>query len=412
MTNKKIEEVFDKVKQNQIEAEECQQTRHELSEKNADNREQATINNDSKRETRWKKRYWSAAIVALICVLYVGSNMNRQQALIKKLTNQVDVKNVLIEDLSNQVESKTIKQVWFDRNREHSNEVFQKTDDKYPAGFEVWDGEKLIERWHWRIGGEPKTDQFGEYILRCVATYDEQGEYSGFTQSVMSHYPTDISGETGFYRNNRKNNSLSFKFNLAKNTFELTSEDMGIKWEKNELKYSYLTNSGFKHSWSVNGTKGGKTRELHEIIKTLEHYKYLVHVSKMFPFIDKTIIKPFDEINPEFAVQLESEKANQKIRKRKGMRWQLKIDEMSALNKLYKEQNEISQSKLNCALAFIHDEPRYWDKVNTEHLNANWENEYATWIEKAPLMKKHLSGGRITEPCWSINCSQATDYHN
>tara|TARA_R100001463_G_scaffold2960_2_gene12245 strand:- start:3698 stop:4171 length:474 start_codon:yes stop_codon:yes gene_type:complete len=147
---------------------------------------------------------------------------------------------------------------------------------------------------------------------------------------------------------------------------------MGIKWEQGQLKYSYLTNRGFKHSWSVNGSKGGISRELTEIIKTLDHYKYLVHISSVFRFIDQQIIKPFDEINPEFAVQVEAEKANQK----------------TVLS--HKEQNEISQSKLNCALAFIHDEPRYWDKVNVDHLNANWEKEYANWIEKAPRMKLHL----------------------
>ncbi|MBU97964.1 MAG: hypothetical protein CL429_02605 [Acidimicrobiaceae bacterium] len=418
MINEQIKRGMDEVKQNQIDAEECQQTRHELSEKNANNREQTTINNDTNRESRWRKRYWGAALAALIMVIgatwfatnYVthhhGTRLYNDQKSTtelmesnKDMLDSIQKQQALIADLSHQVEQKTIKQVWFDRRREHSNEGFQKTAEKYPAGFEVWDGEKLIERWHWRIGGEPKTDQFGEYILRCVATYDEQGEYSGFTQSVMSHYPTDISGETGFYRNNRKDNSLSFILNLVENTFELTSEDMGIKWEQGDLKYSYLTNSGFKHSWSVNGAKGGKTRELSDIIKTLEHYKYLVHISSMFTFIDQQIIKPFDEINPEFAVQLESEKANQKI----------------VLS--HKEQNEISQSKLNCALAFMHDEPRYWDKVNIEHLNANWENEYATWIEKAPLMKQHLcnettetafSGGRITEPCTQLKVHNAS----
>tara|TARA_B100001540_G_scaffold9868_1_gene8657 strand:- start:2133 stop:3305 length:1173 start_codon:yes stop_codon:yes gene_type:complete len=372
MIDKQIEEGFDEVKQNQIDAEECQQTRHELSEKNADNREQTTISNDSKRETRWKKRYWSAAIVAIVCVLYVGANMNRQQARIKKLTKAVQQKSVLIEDLSHQIEQKTLKKIWFDRKREHTNEGFQKVDDKYPAGYEVWDGEKLIERWHWRIEGEPKTDQFGEYITRCVALYDEQDMYSGFSQTVMDHFPSENAGETGYYKNNPKPDSIKFTFNTKESTFELVSDDMGIVWEKGKLKHTYLLSSDFKYSWSVNGDKGGVTRELHEIIKTLEHYKYLVHVSKMFGFIDKKIIKPFDEITPEFAVQLELEKSNQPI----------------ALT--YKQKNEISQSKLNCALAFIHDKPYFWKKVNPEHLNENWENEYKYWILISPRMELHL----------------------
>lgn len=296
--NKKIEEGFDKVKQNQIEAEECQQTRHELSEKNADNREQATINNDSKRETRWKKRYWGAAIVALICVLYVGSNMNRQQALIKKLTNQVNVKNVLIEDLSNQVESKTIKKIWFDRKREHTNEGFAKVDDKYPAGFEIWDGKKLIERWHWKIDGQPKTDQFGEYITRCIALYDENDEYAGFTQTVMDHFPTQNAGELGFYKNNPKAGSIAFTLNLKEEYLELSSDDMGIRWERGKLKHTYQIASNVKYNYS-------NETQLMNIIQNIQHYKYLAHISAMFPFIEKEIIKPFDEINPSFAKELD-----------------------------------------------------------------------------------------------------------
>ena len=377
-----------------------------------DNRSINAENCAHKREGRWQKRYWGAALAVLIMVIcttwwatdyvthYYGSYIYKNHKSTSELTesnidllSSIQKQQVLIADLSHQVEQKTIKQIWFDRKREHTNEGFQSVDEKFPAGYEVWDGEKMIERWHWKIAGQPKTDQFGEYIFRCVAIYDEQGQYAGFSQTEMSHYPNDRSGDLGFYKNNKKEDSIEFTFNTSENKFELMSNDMGILWEQGELKYSYLMNSDFKHSWSVNGSKGGATRELTDIIKTLEHYKYLVHISSMFRFIDKQIIKPFDEINPEFAVQLESEKSNQKI----------------VLS--HKEQNEISQSKLNCALAFIHDEPRYWDKVNIEHLNANWENEYATWIEKAPRMKQHLcnettetafSGGRIAEPCTQL----------
>jgi len=196
--------------------------------------------------------------------------------------------------------------------------------------------------------------------------------YSGFSQTVMDHFPSENAGETGYYKNNPKPDSIKFTFNTKESTFELVSDDMGIVWEKGKLKHTYLLSSDFKYSWSVNGDKGGVTRELHEIIKTLEHYKYLVHVSKMFGFIDKKIIKPFDEITPEFAVQLELEKSNQPI----------------ALT--YKQKNEISQSKLNCALAFIHDKPYFWKKVNPEHLNENWENEYKYWILISPRMELHL----------------------
>ena len=67
--NKQIEEGCGDVKQNQIDAEECQQIRHEVSEKNANNREQANINIDSNRETRWMKRWIAAFAAAIVAVI-------------------------------------------------------------------------------------------------------------------------------------------------------------------------------------------------------------------------------------------------------------------------------------------------------------------------------------------------------
>jgi len=325
----RIEEGLQEVLGNQGAAQVFANKRHKDSEDNANNRSINAEDCAHKREGRWRKRYWSAAILFIVCVIgatwcatnyvthYYGTvlfnNKKSTSELMesnKALLNSVQKQQVLIADLTHQVEQKTIKQIWFDRRREHTNKGFQKIDDQFPAGYEVWDGEKLIERWHWKIDGEQNTDQFGEYILKCVATYDEQGEYTGFTQSVMNHYPTDLSGESGFYKNNKKEDSLGFNLNLNENTFELMSNDMGIKWEQGKLKYSYLTSRGFKHSWSVNGSKGGKTRELTDIIKTLDHYKYLVHISSMFRFIDQQIIKPFDAINPEFATILREKDAD------------------------------------------------------------------------------------------------------
>ena len=95
-------------------------------------------------------------------------------------------------------------------------------------------------------------------------------------------------------------------------------------------------------------------------------------MSKIFGFIDKKIIKPFDELNPKFSANLEIQKANQEIK-------------LS-----YKQQNEISQSKLNCALAFIHDNPYFWEKVDPDHLNDNWEKEYEDWILISPRMEQYL----------------------
>lgn len=50
----------------------------------------------------------------------------------------------------------------------------------------------------------------------------------------------------------------------------------------------------------------------------------------------------------------------------------------------------VSQSKLNAMLAFIHDDPYYWNKVDPTHLGEKWGAGYATRIEQAPRMKKHL----------------------
>ncbi len=53
-------------------------------------------------------------------------------------------------------------------------------------------------------------------------------------------------------------------------------------------------------------------------------------------------------------------------------------------------ENKISQSKLNAALAFIHDDIYYWNKVDVNDLNENWEIEYAKRIDQAPKMKAYL----------------------
>ena len=64
-------------------------------------------------------------------------------------------------------------------------------------------------------------------------------------------------------------------------------------------------------------------------------------------------------------------------------------DDYAALRKTEKEL-AISQSKLNAMLAFIHDDPYYWNKVDPTHLGEKWGAGYATRIEQAPRMKKHL----------------------
>ena len=51
---------------------------------------------------------------------------------------------------------------------------------------------------------------------------------------------------------------------------------------------------------------------------------------------------------------------------------------------------EISESKLNAALAFIHDDPKYFVKVDLSHLGNKWENYYKKNLDKAPRLKQYL----------------------
>jgi hypothetical protein len=54
------------------------------------------------------------------------------------------------------------------------------------------------------------------------------------------------------------------------------------------------------------------------------------------------------------------------------------------------KQLDISQSKLNAALSFIHDNPFYYEKVNLNHLGEKWENYYKVNLDKAPNLKEYL----------------------
>ena len=58
--------------------------------------------------------------------------------------------------------------------------------------------------------------------------------------------------------------------------------------------------------------------------------------------------------------------------------------------KIVKNELDISQSKLNAALAFIHDNPYYYNKVDLNHLGEKWENYYKVNLDKAPNLKEYL----------------------
>ena len=104
--------------------------------------------------------------------------------------------------------------IWFDRKRIHSDAGFAKVDDLFPAQYEVWQGDKLIERWHWQVEHDKKTEQYGDYIFRCVANYDHESNYVGFTQYQMRDYPTgDASVES---ERLTVLDSIKFKLNFSK----------------------------------------------------------------------------------------------------------------------------------------------------------------------------------------------------
>ena len=323
--NKQIEEGFGDVKQNQIDAEECQQIRHEVSEKNANNREQANINIDSNRETRWMKRWiaaFAAAIVAVIGATWYTTSYvthwygNRvypeapptaalmdELAAHKKLTASVIAE---FERLKSTTKTKTRTKLWFDRRRQHNDLKFAIVDNKFPAGYEIWEDGELIERWHWKIEGQPKTDQYGDYIFRCVSTYNKEGEYSGFKQYVMANYPDD----EGFIM--PIDNALEFTLNIKKNFFKLKSYDldmngMEIMWKDGKVVHTYLHERDFMHS-----KQEGTDRDLYSIIQEPEQLTYMEHLSKMFPFIQTDVLEPFKK-----SIRYEKIKAAQSVLKKR-----------------------------------------------------------------------------------------------
>ena len=64
-------------------------------------------------------------------------------------------------------------------------------------------------------------------------------------------------------------------------------------------------------------------------------------------------------------------------------------DEHDSIKEVQK-QLDISQSKLNAALSFIHDNPYYYEKVDLNHLGEKWENYYKVNLDKAPNLKEYL----------------------
>ena len=264
-----------------------------------DNRDAVTVGRDTARETRWKKRYWGAAFAVIILVTgatwyvsnyvthWYGTRMYPDVGSTSSMMTELAQHKKLIEQLHAQVKSKTITKIWFDRKRQHSDMGFAIVDAKYPAGYEIWEDGKLVERWHWKIPGQPKTDQYSDYIFRCVSTYDLDGEYTGFKQSVISHYPNDLGIVTPI------DNSLEYTLSIKDNSFSLKSYDldgegMEILWRSGKLVHTHLHTRDFMHS-----KQEGKLRDLYSIIQVKEQLIYIEHLAKMFPFLKTDILEPF-----------------------------------------------------------------------------------------------------------------------
>lgn len=129
--------------------------------------------------------------VVLLTSVILGCNSIRMHYSWK---SDVDKANKLIgklqKDLKNGKNNREVV-VWFDKQRQYSDKNFEQIDIKYPAQYERWaaDG-SVIERWHWRVEGQPETYRFGDKIQRCVAIY-KQGNFVGYRAYSMETYPTD-----------------------------------------------------------------------------------------------------------------------------------------------------------------------------------------------------------------------------
>ena len=182
------------------------------------------------------------------------------------------------------------KIIWFDRKRIHSDAGFAKIDEKYPAQYEVWQGDKLIERWHWQVSHDPRTAQFGKYITRCVAKYDHNDKYSGMDQYLMSDFPKGHAG-------------IDSERLTIPNSIKMTvNNELGnIIFENDTIKATWI-GGNFAFAEQLNGGYPFDKGNIHpsEIINNEEDVKYLKHLSSMFQFLQKDVIEPY-EARTEFA---------------------------------------------------------------------------------------------------------------
>jgi len=183
------------------------------------------------------------------------------------------------------------KVIWFDRKRMHPNEGFATVDEKFPAGYEIWEGSKLIERWHWKIENDPRTDQFGDFILRCVAKYSDDGAYIGYTEYQMSDYPTE---EHEKFESLRKPDALVFHLSTKKGFVTLSKPTLTAKWKGKTYLGAEKVSDGFPHS----------KNHVHAsmLIENQTDLDYVKWLSQRFKFLQNDVVnsylakKDFEEV--------------------------------------------------------------------------------------------------------------------
>ena len=189
---------------------------------------------------------------------------------------------VLYHDCEEQLDKSGRKVIWFDRQRIHPSQSFAKIDEKFPAGYEIWEGEKLIERWHWKIENDPRTHQFGDFILRCVAKYSDDGSYIGYTEYQMIDYPTE---EHEKFESLRNQDAIVFRVSIEKGTVTLRKPTLKAKWRDETYLGAEKVSDGFPHS----------KNQVHAsmLIENQTDLRYVEWVSERFKFLQEDVVNPY-----------------------------------------------------------------------------------------------------------------------
>jgi len=180
-------------------------------------------------------------------------------------------------ELLDQAQNKNRQFIWFDRKRIHPNTDFAKVDEQFPAQYEIWEGDKLIERWHWRVSHDPRTDQFGKYILRCVATYDDKENYTGFTQYIMADHPKD---DISF--NSTSPKSIVVQINTQNGELIVHNHNVRVTWLGSAFKNAEKLTNGYPHS------KGSVSAV--DLVENKADLDYIIHLSNFFTILKTDVV--------------------------------------------------------------------------------------------------------------------------